>query len=178
MRLLMVMIFVLCGFAFSQSSSENAVDAKFESLQKVLQTQNSSQSTKDAQAYERIKSPDLKGIAIRMTISLMVVLLLLFILYRVARKVKHMDASSKVAGKNIRILENHYIGSQQRVFLMRIGSKVIVVGATADSMHTLATLEGDEASLLIDTPQMQTVSSAQFSETVNSMLKHFRKETT
>ena len=69
------------------------------------------------------------------------------------------------------------MGQHQKVVLMRVGeSKVILLGATPDSMRTLAIMEGDEAKTLLQNAQAAIVTPAQFSQTVNQMLSRFRKD--
>jgi len=88
-----------------------------------------------------------------------------------------MDLPPSEGGKALQMLENYYLGSQQKVILMRVGeNRVILVGVTQESMQTLSVIEGEEAKTMLANANAALVTPAQFSETVSQMLSRFRKD--
>lgn len=151
----------------------NEFDQKMQNLSQLLD------STPQAAQSVAVGSttPDFWGIAMRLGLSLLVVLALLYGLYYMARRVRKMDVPPSEGGRGLQILENYHVGSQQKLILLRLGeNKVILVGATQDNLRTLAQLEGDEARMILTNSRNEMVTPTQFSETVNQMLSRFRRE--
>jgi len=150
-------------------------------LQKKLAALNLMLDSGHAQAGSAdvapVSEPNFAAIALRLAISLAVVLLLIYALYRLARRVRKMDLPPSEGGKALQMLENYYLGSQQKVILMRVGeNRVILVGVTQESMQTLSVIEGEEAKTMLANANAALVTPAQFSETVSQMLSRFRKD--
>ncbi len=170
-----IVLLVSFGIVFAQSSaSVGGLDKKIENLNLIL---DGSRAAAQVQATTPAGPPDFIGIALRLAISLIIVLALIYALYYLARKVRKMDLPPSAGGKALQLLESYHLGQHQKVVLMRVGeSKVILLGATPDSMRTLAIMEGDEAKTLLQNAQAAIVTPAQFSQTVNQMLSRFRKD--
>ncbi|NLB63043.1 MAG: FliO/MopB family protein [Fibrobacter sp.] len=174
-----VLLFLLLSLSFSfatetlESSSPAAL--KFQNLQKVLDAETDTNKSQAANVSER---PKLGDIALRMTLSLAVVLLLIYVLYRLAKKMRKMDLPPSAGGKNLQLLETYHLGSQQKIVLLRLGeSRVILLGASDENISTLSEIAGEEALNIIAGSSMQAENnSTQFSETVNQMLSRFRRE--
>ena len=138
---------------------------------------NSTAAKSNPTAVTPAGDPDLGAIALRLATSLIVVLILIYGLYRLARRVRKMDLPPSEGGKSIQLLENYHIGTQQKVILMRVGeNRVILVGVTQQSMSTLSVIEGAEAKTMLANANAALVTPAQFSETVSQMLSRFRKD--
>jgi flagellar biogenesis protein FliO len=128
-------------------------------------------------AAQTSSTPNFFSILVRLSISLAAVLLLIWALYRLARKVRRMDMPPSEGGKALQLLENYYVGPNQKIMLMRVGeSKVLLLGATQNSIQTLNQIDGEEARQIMANANASMVTSAQFSETVNQMLSRFRKD--
>lgn len=167
-------VFAFCGMALAQVASNPEMDKKIQNLNLILDS-NRAQNAANTVAPSTV--PDFAGIALRFGFSLLVVLGLIWVLYRLARKVRRMDLPPSEGGKAVQMLESYYVGPQQKVLLMRVGeNRVVLVGATQESLHTLLQIEGDEAKSLLQNAQAAVVTPAQFSETVNQMLSRFRKD--
>ncbi|HSQ41134.1 MAG TPA: flagellar biosynthetic protein FliO [Fibrobacteraceae bacterium] len=173
---------ILCVFfwgalnAWSQESrpATHEFDKKIQNLNLLL---DSGKSIAPQSGTTEISTPDFMAIALRLVISLAVVLLLLFALYRIARKVRRMDLPPSAGGKALQLLESYHLGSQQKVALLRVGeNKVLLLGSTPESLRTLAVLEGEEAKAILEKSPVPLATPAQFSETVNQMLSRFRKD--
>lgn len=166
---------VLVLFA-GQAVAQAEFQKKLDNLNLILDSGKTKQSTPVVEVSSG--GPDFAAITFRLGISLALVVGLIFVLYRVARKVRKMDLPPSQGGRAIQLLENYHVGSQQKILLMRVGeNRAILVGVTNESMHTLAQFEGDDAKVLLPVASAaSSVTPAQFSETVNQMLSRFRKE--
>lgn len=147
---------------------------KIASLNLILDSGKASSAVASPEVKE---SPNLASIGVRLVISLGIVLALIFVLYRLARKVRKMDLPPSQGGKAIQMMESYFVGSHQKVLLMRVGEgRVLLIGVSQESMSTLAQIEGEEAKSLLQSANASVVTPAQFSETVNQMLSRFRKD--
>lgn len=160
----------------SEAQRSDSLDAAFkmEALQKVLLERN------DPPALEasRYQPPHLGKLALRMALGLGVVLILIYVLFRMARKARGMEVRPGEAPlRNLQVLETVFVGSNQKVVMLRVGAqKVMVVGATPERVSPLCEIQGEEALALMASHQRQVITPAQFSETVNHLLRRFRKD--
>jgi len=148
---------------------------KMQALGKVLANQGTV-STADVPRYQ---PPSIGKLLIRMVLGLSLVLGLIYLLYRMARRARGMDVrEGELPLRSMQILETSYVGPNQKIVLVRVGvGRVLVVGSTPSQVHTLADLQGDEAKLILEQQRFSpAVSPAQFSETVNHLLRRFRKD--
>jgi len=173
----MMWVVVLVGsleLGFAQDNGNAEMEKKLQNLNLIL---DSNRAQNVGAMTVPSGTPDFAGIALRFGFSLLVVLGLIYVLYRLARKVRRMDLPPSEGGKSLQLLENYYVGPHQKVFLMRVGeNRVVLVGSTQDSLNTLLQIEGDEAKSMLTNAKAATVTPAQFSETVNQMLSRFRKD--
>ena len=88
-------------------------------------------------------SPDLTQAAIKMAASLVVVLIMLWGLYRVARKVMPA-ARGTGGGKMINIVENHYLGIKKNILMVHVPGALLVLGVTADKIQLLTRIKDPE----------------------------------
>jgi len=150
------------------------LDKKIQDLNLILDNNKASAA---ANAAPVSSAPNFLGIFIRLAISLGVVLALIWALYRVARKVRRMDMPPSEGGKALQMIENYFVGPNQKILLMRVGeTKVLLLGATQTSIQVLTQIEGEEAKMIMTNAKASVVTPAQFSETVNQMLSRFRKD--
>lgn len=158
-----------------QSLAQGEFQKKLDNLNLILDSGKVQQAT--VSTVPASGSPDFAAIAFRLGASLAIVVALIFVLYRLARKVRKMDLPPSQGGRAIQLLENYHVGSQQKILLMRVGeNRAILVGITQESMHTLAQFDGEDARVLLHASTAPLVTPAQFSETVNQMLSRFRKD--
>ena len=88
-------------------------------------------------------SPDLTAAAIKMAVALVVVLAMVWGLYRVAKKV--MPAARGAGeGALMRIMENQYLGIKKNILMVRVPGAVLVLGVTADHIQLLTRLDDPE----------------------------------
>jgi flagellar biogenesis protein FliO len=124
--------------------------------------------------------PDFGSVAIRMTIGLIVILVLLYVLYVLAKKVRKVESVSNNSGQSIvKLLDSKFLGSGKSVLLIRVGAeRILVVGSYPDGMRTLSEISGEEARFILETYDSKPVNAAQFSATVDHLLRKFRREGT
>lgn len=153
-----------------------AAEFKVQALGKVLKGQGRPEALSSA-SYT---PPSLGKLFLRMVLGLAVVLGLIFVLYRMARKAKGLDQPpGEAPRRSLQVLESTHVGPNQKVVLVRVGAdRVLVVGTAHEEVRTLADLQGAEAQAILEVQRAQPVTPAQFSETVNQMLRRFRKEGT
>lgn len=101
-------------------------------------------------------SPDLTLATIKMVVSLVLVLGLLWGLYLLTRK--KMSAGHKSApGGMIQILENRYLGVKKSITLVQVPGSVLVVGVSADKLNLLSRIDDPEILSRLKTKRSQKV---------------------
>lgn len=85
-------------------------------------------------------TPDLTAAAIKMVLSLGVVLLIVWVLFRFA---KNKLPVGQVAGnqKNIKLLESQYVGLKKSVVMVEVPGEILVLGLGADSLSLLTKID-------------------------------------
>jgi flagellar biogenesis protein FliO len=125
------------------------------------------------------QAPQLGKVAVRMAVGLGVVLVLLYVLYRMARKVKgleHADGQGN-STNSIQVLETRLLGGGQKIVLVRVGpSAVLALGSTANELRTLAEIQGPDAAAILESHRAQVVTASQFSDTVDHLLRRFKRD--
>jgi len=147
---------------------------KIEALKQVL----GGDSYQPAAPIASYQPPDFGGVAIRMTIGLGVILILLYVLYILARKIRNVESPLASGGQSaVQLLDSKFLGSGRHLFLIKAGTeRVLIVGASAESMRTLSEIQGEEAKNILEVYGSKSVSAAQFSATVDHLLRRFRRE--
>ncbi len=89
-------------------------------------------------------SPDLTLAAVKMVVSLAVVLGIVWGLYRVARKTMPSVVQGKGNGKLIQVLENQCLGVKKSIAMVQVPGAVLVLGVSADNVQLLSQLDDPE----------------------------------
>jgi flagellar biogenesis protein FliO len=174
--------------AFSQDSINNSKDslsaaAKTDSIAAAYKMEALKQALGGdyrpiAPIADNYQPPDLSKVAIRMSIGLVVILMLLYVLYILAKKIRKVE--SPAANNNqsaIQLLDSKFLGAGKNIFLIKAGAeRVLVVGAASENMRTLSEIQGEEARYILEMYQSKPVNSAQFSATVDHLLRRFKRE--
>ncbi len=87
--------------------------------------------------------PDLISTALKMLTALAVILGVLLILFHVFRRVFRSQLGNP-AEKQIRVLENSYLGVKKNISLVRVPGAVLVLGITNDNIRLLTKIEDKE----------------------------------
>jgi len=189
MRLLLLILLVgIQTNVFSQDSAsvvkdtlsvaakqDSAISAnKFEALTQAL----GEGYRPPAPITDNYQPPDLGKVAIRMTVGLGVILILLYVLYILAKKVRKVESPSANNQQSvIQLLDSKFLGGGRTIFLIKAGAeRVLVIGASQEDMRTLSEIQGEEARTILETYNSKTVTAAQFSATVDHLLRRFKKE--
>jgi flagellar biogenesis protein FliO len=170
------MAVVAAPLVATPAARADSLDAavKMAALQKLLQGQGAAPVS-----TVRYQPPSVGRLILRMLLGLVVVLVLIYALYRMARRARGMDVRpGEAPSRALQILETSFVGPNQKVVLMRVGAeRVLVVGSASTQVQTLADIQGEEARTILELQRAQPlVTPAQFSETVNQLLRRFRKD--
>jgi flagellar biogenesis protein FliO len=156
------------------AKSDSAAAAyKIEALKQAL----GGDSYQPAAPIANYQPPDFGSVAIRMTIGLGVILILLYVLYILAKKIRNVESPLASGGQSaVQLLDSKFLGSGRHLFLIKAGERVLIVGASAENMRTLSEIQGEEAKNILEVYGSKPVSAAQFSATVDHLLRRFRRE--
>lgn len=85
-------------------------------------------------------APDMMAAGLKMIASLGVVLgMILLLLYGVKKLTRQRMGAT--GGRQIHVLESHYMGVKKSISLVRVPGKVLVLGITGDHINLLDTLD-------------------------------------
>jgi len=131
-----------------------------------------------APVSDNYQPPDLSRVAIRMSIGLIVILVLLYVLYVLSKKIRNVESPAANDNQSaIQLLDSKFLGAGRTVFLIKAGAeRVLVVGAASENMRTLTEIQGEEARYILEMYHSKPVNSAQFSATVDHLLRRFKRE--
>lgn len=186
LKTLLMLLALGTGIAFSQDSIYKdtlSEAAKTDSIAAAYKMEALKQALGGdyrpvAPIADNYQPPDLSKIATRMTIGLGVILILLYVLYILAKKIRKVE--SPVANNSqsaIQLLDSKFLGAGKNIFLIKAGAeRVLVIGAAAENMRTLSEIQGEEARYILEMYQSKPVNSAQFSATVDHLLRKFKRE--
>jgi flagellar biogenesis protein FliO len=125
------------------------------------------------------QTPSLSKLALRMVVGLAVVLVLLFVLYRMARRAKGLENAGGTgsSASALQVLETRSLGGGQKIVLVRVGpSSVLAVGCGSEGMRTLAEIRGADAAAILETHRAQVIPASQFTDTVDHLLRRFKRD--
>ncbi len=185
-------IIVFFGFAFSQDSTQvdsilkdtlsaaakndsAAAAYKIEALRQALGGESYQPPPPITDNYQ---PPDLGNVAVRMVIGLAVILVLLYVLYILTKKVRKIESPNSNSGRSVvQLLDSKFLGAGKSVLLVKVGiERILVIGSTSESMNTLSEIQGEEAKYILEVYESKPVTSAQFSATVDHLLRRFKRE--
>jgi flagellar biogenesis protein FliO len=127
---------------------------------------------------DNYQPPDLTKVIIRMTVGLVVILILLYVLYILSKKIRKVESPTANDNQSaIQLLDSKFLGAGKNIFLIKAGAeRVLVVGAASENMRTLSEIQGEEARYILELYQAKPINSAQFSATVDHLLRKFKRE--
>jgi flagellar protein FliO/FliZ len=88
-------------------------------------------------------SPEMTTTAIKMVLSLLLVLAMVWGLYRLARRGLGTGAGSS-NGRLIQVLANHYLGVKKSIALVQVPGSILVLGISADRVNLLSRINDKE----------------------------------
>ncbi len=86
------------------------------------------------------ESPDLTLAALKMFVSLAVVLAIIWGLYKVAKKSLPM-AQGSTKGKSMQVLESQYLGLKKTITMVQIPGAILVLGVSPDKVNLLTRID-------------------------------------
>jgi flagellar biogenesis protein FliO len=122
--------------------------------------------------------PSLGNVAFRMAVGLAVILVLLYVLYVLTKKIRKVESpGANNAQSVIQLLDSKFLGSGKNIFLIKAGiERVLIVGSSSEEMRTLSEIQGEEAKYILNFYGSKPVTAAQFSATVDHLLRRFKRE--
>jgi flagellar biogenesis protein FliO len=164
----------------TEQASKSAKSELDELFAQKLQNAGTIANERDADS-PAVRTKTVSSLVLEMALALMVVLGLVFVLVWLLKKfnVQQMDPASKVVSEFVRPLGNTTIGtvgSGQRISLVAIDNKVLVLGVTENQINTLDILEGEDAQRIIMNTGEGVITSTQFSSVVNNLLSSFKRK--
>ena len=87
-------------------------------------------------------TPDMLTTGLKMIASLGMVLAVILVLMVGLRKLTRQRMGA-AGGKQIQVLESHYMGVKKTISLVSVPGKVLVLGITGDRINLLETLDAD-----------------------------------
>jgi len=186
MKILKILL-IITAIAFAQDTTSVSKDtlsaaAKNDSAAAAYKIEALKQALggdyKPAAPIANYQPPDFGGVAIRMTIGLGVILILLYVLYVLAKKIRKVESPLVNSGQSaVQLLDSKFLGSGRYLFLIKAGTeRVLIVGASSENMRTLSEIQGEEAKNILEVYGSKPVNAAQFSATVDHLLRRFRRE--
>ena len=100
-------------------------------------------------------TPDLLTAGLKMIASLGVVLVMILGLLYGLRKLTRQRMGTG-GGKQIQVLESHYMGVKKTISLVHVPGKVLVVGVAGDCINLLDTLDEDDVLSRIASDETQS----------------------
>jgi flagellar protein FliO/FliZ len=87
--------------------------------------------------------PDLTMAAVKMVLSLMMVLAIIWALYRVAKKRLPL-AQGHSNGKMLKVIENQYLGLKKTITMVQVPGSILVLGVSPDRVNLLTQIDDPE----------------------------------
>jgi len=127
---------------------------------------------------DNFQPPDFGRVAVRMAVGLGVILVLLYAIYILIRKARNIESVSASSGQSVvKLLDSKFFGGGKSMMLVKVGvERILVVGSYTDGMRTLSEIHGEEARRILEMYDAKPVTAAQFSATVDHLLRRFKKE--
>jgi flagellar protein FliO/FliZ len=90
-----------------------------------------------------MNQPEITMAAVKMILSLLIVLGLLWAVYRWTRRSLSMGQGGS-SGRLIKILANHYLGMKKAITVVEVPGAVLVLGISADRVNLLSRIDDPE----------------------------------
>jgi len=187
-----ILLILLIGGTWVQTFSQDTINNSRDSLSAAAKTDSIAAAYKMealkqalggdyrpiAPIADNYQPPDLSKVAIRMSIGLLVILILLYVLYILAKKIRKVESPTANDNQSaIQLLDSKFLGAGKNILLIKAGTeRILVVGTTSENMRTLSEIQGEEARYILEMYQAKPVNSAQFSATVDHLLRRFKRE--
>lgn len=150
-------------------AAEDLVADKFQKMQQAMAAET---SLPDTAAAIATKVHPL-WLTVEIAVVLLMVLALAVLTIRLLKKLQGgmLGGSSQATGDLLEIVETCHLGPHQRIFAVRMGNRIGIVGANKESMQMLHLLDESAQETLAN---RQTNPQA-FSDNLNRLLDRFKK---
>jgi len=90
-------------------------------------------------------SPSLAGIIFKLIVSMVLIVGLIYLSMYLIKKVNSRAAGGGIAGDTIKIIGRTFISPKQSLYLVKIGQRYTVLGATESNINLITELSDQEA---------------------------------
>lgn len=94
---------------------------------------------------QNIYSPSLFGIVIKLIISMVVIVGLIYLSMYFLKKINSRAAGGGIIGDTIKIIGRTFLSPKQSLYLVKIGDRYAILGATEQSVSMISELSEEEA---------------------------------
>jgi flagellar protein FliO/FliZ len=94
---------------------------------------------------QNIYSPSLFGIVIKLIISMVVIVGLIYLSMYFLKKINSRAAGGGIIGDTIKIIGRTFLSPKQSLYLVKIGDRYAIIGATEQSVSMIGELSEKEA---------------------------------
>lgn len=118
-------------------------------------------------------APSMLGLAFKLILSMGLIIGLIYLSTYFLRKLNIRGAAGEVGGGSIKVIGRTFIGPKQCLYVVKIGDKYSVLGATDSNINYITELKKEEADKYEATPQKFSDASpfARFSDILKGKLK-------
>jgi flagellar biosynthetic protein FliO len=118
-------------------------------------------------------APSMFSLIIKLVLSLGLIVGLIYLSTYFLKKLNMRGAASEIGGGSIKVIGRTFIGPKQCLYVVKIGEKYSVLGATESNINYIADLKKEEADKYAIEPQKQSDSSpfAKFSDILKGKMK-------
>jgi flagellar protein FliO/FliZ len=92
-----------------------------------------------------IYSPSLFGIVVKLIISMVVIVGLIYLSMYFLKKINSRAAGGGIIGDTIKIVGRTFLSPKQSLYLVKIGDRYAIIGATEQSVSMIGELSDEEA---------------------------------
>ena len=94
---------------------------------------------------QNIYSPSLFGIVVKLIISMVVIVGLIYLSMYFLKKINSRAAGGGIIGDTIKIIGRTFLSPKQSLYLVKIGERYTIIGATEQSVSMIGELSQKEA---------------------------------
>ncbi len=118
-------------------------------------------------------SPSLFGIVVKLIISMVLIVGLIYLFTYLFKKLNGRVSGGGAIGDTIKIIGRTYLSPKQILYLVKIGGKYSVLGATESSINMISQLDDEEAHKLENLPNKTGIESSggRFAEILKGIIR-------
>jgi flagellar biosynthetic protein FliO len=118
-------------------------------------------------------APSMFGLVLKLVLSLVLIVGLIYLSTYFLKKLNMRGASGEIGGGSIKVIGRTFIGPKQSLYVVKIGEKYSVLGATETNINFITDLKKEDADKYAAEPSKAVDSSplAKFSDILKGKMK-------